>query len=212
MKSDYRNSPYCPVLSDVSSRKLELGDKIHADHPKLKITYNRVKDKGDKYKIPFVSIFNYKCCYCGNSVDNINMDLFEIDHYICESSFSSKEEAGKISNLVCSCYDCNRAKKNLIIPPDYADKLHPELEDISKIFLRDDRYYIIVAEEYKDDSFIQEFYKTLKFEYQSRRIDYLLLSLRGLCKKNENTPYYDKLNSLLVKLQQKRNLTGCKII
>ncbi len=209
MASDYRNSIYCPVLEDVRLQKIALRDDIHQEHPRLRITYNQVKDKDGPYRKRFVHIFNCKCAYCGNSIKNISSDLFEIDHYIHESSFGCTADAGRMENLVLACYDCNRAKGSLLIEEEYRTLLHPELTDLKDIFIRDDQFYIRIAEEYQSDVFIQTFYRRLKFGYQTRRLDYLLLNLRGLCLQHQDTPLGKTLYQLLNKLQCKRNLIGC---
>jgi 5-methylcytosine-specific restriction endonuclease McrA len=209
MKSDYRNTPYCSKLDALAEKKKQLNEQIYADHPRVKIIYNQVKDKNGIYKSKFIEIYNYKCSYCGNSIFNISSNLFEVDHYICESSFASKEDAGKIENLVLACYDCNRSKSGFLIDEEYLHILNPDLDNITDVFCRDDMYYIKISEQYKDDKFIKSFYDQLKFGYQSRRLDYLLMNIRGLCKKLEGSSQAEKLNTIINKLQYKRNLTNC---
>lgn len=210
MKNDYRNTKYCASLEKVDEKKKVLDKKIRKEHPRAKIIYNQVKDKDGDYKKSFMEIYNFKCGYCGNSLQNISTNLFEVDHYICESSFDSKEEAGKIENLVLACYDCNRPKRDLLIEDLYRDVLNPDGETIRSVFQRDDLFYIKITEEFKNDLFIKEFYSQLKLGYQTRRLDFLLMSLRGLCAKLAGTPKADKLNEILVKLQEKRNVATCK--
>lgn len=210
MKSDYRNTKYCPLLTEISLKKNALKTKIYKDHSQVKIIYNKLKNE---YKLQFMQIYNHKCSYCGNSIDNIDTILFEVDHYICESSFASKAEAGKIENLVLACYDCNRSKSNFLINDKYIDILNPDFEEIKEVFVRDDLYYIRISDKYKNDQFIKDFYGQMKLGYQTRRLDYLLLNMRGLCEKlaiNDN-PESEKLNVALNKLQKKRNLTSCKL-
>lgn len=210
MENDYRNTMYCPKLEDIDKKKEKLNEEITKEHPRVKIIYNQIKDNDNEYKVRFVKIYNYKCSYCGNSIDHISWSLFEVDHYICESSFNSKEVAGKIENLVLACYDCNRAKSNFLIEDKYTDILNPDLEKIKDVFFRDEMYYIRISEEYKTDNYIKSFYDKIKLEYQSRRLDFLLINILGLCEKIEGKPQAEKLNTILRKLQQKRNLTSCK--
>ncbi|TXK83554.1 HNH endonuclease [Paenibacillus sp. N3.4] len=210
MGNDYRNTTYCSILQELNLKKKTLNDEICKNHTRLKIVYNKVKDTDNSYKGKFMAIYNYKCSYCGNSIDNLSSTLFEVDHYICESSFESNEKAGRMENLVLACYDCNRAKSSFLIKEEYNNLLNPDLEYIKNVLCRDDLYYIQISEDYKDDEFIKQFYDKMKLEYQSRRLDFLLMNINGLCKKNDGKPQVEKLNIVLRKLQHKRNLTSCK--
>lgn len=206
MNRDYRNTAYCKQLENVIEKKEKLEKMIKENHPRVKIIYNQVKSNEKKYKKIFMDIYNYKCSYCGNSIDNISSSLFEVDHYICETSFTSKEEAGEISNLVLSCYDCNRSKRELLIQDSYKEVLNTDNGNIAKVFERDDDYYIKISNNYKNDEFVKSFYEKLKLSYESRRLDYLLMNIKGLCKKNSNREEIDKLYKVIDKLQQKRNI------
>ncbi|MGG7162965.1 HNH endonuclease [Clostridium ihumii] len=212
MKNDYRNTIYCSELKGIDKKKELLNEKIKAEHPRIRIIYNQIKKNGSQYKKDFMKVYNYKCSYCGNSIDNLNFNLFEIDHYICESSFESNEVAGRIENLVLACYDCNRSKSKFLINDKYKEILNPDSEGIKQVFLRDDKYYIRISEKYKDDEFIKSFYNKLKLGYQSRRLDFLLMNIHGLCEKNEGKKEIEKLKSILIRLEKKRNLTSCKEI
>ncbi|MGE6666941.1 HNH endonuclease [Paenibacillus xylanexedens] len=211
MLSDYRNTLYCSELQDVYSKKNDLEMRIRKSTPSTKVIYNRVKEGSSVYKEAFMGIYNYKCGYCGNSIKNISKTMFEVDHYICESSFKSKEVAGEMVNLILACYDCNRSKSNFFITNQYKATLNPDSEKIKDVFIRDDFYYIKISDNYKDDDFISSFYDKLKLSYQSRRLDYLLLNLHGLCERVEETQS-NQLSSILRKLQQKRNLASLKLI
>ncbi|KAF5052922.1 MAG: HNH endonuclease [Sedimentibacter saalensis] len=206
MVDDYRNTEYCPILTEISSKKSALKKKICEEHPRIRILYNQVKNKDSCYKSQFMQIYNHKCSYCGNSIENIGTVLFEVDHYICESSFVSKEEAGKIENLVLACYDCNRSKSDYLIKDEYIETLNPDFEKIKDVFCRDELYYINISDEYKEDQFIIDFHNKLKLGYQTRRLDYLLMNIRGLCEKLDGNPKVEKLNVALRKLQKKRNV------
>ncbi len=210
MENNYRNTTYCLNLSDIEKKKTELNEEILKEHPRTKIIYKKIKDNSGPYKTKFMKIYNYKCSYCGASVHNIGLNLFEIDHYICESSFASEIAAGKIENLVLSCYDCNRSKSNFIIEEEYKDILNPDLQKINEVFYRDEYYYTRISEKYKTDAFINLFYKQLKLEYQTRRLDFLLMNIRGLCKNIEEKPKVEKLYTILEKLQEKRNIINFK--
>jgi 5-methylcytosine-specific restriction endonuclease McrA len=208
MKSDFRNTKYCIPLENVHKKKDALKEKICKEHPRARIIYKQVRDRSKSYKKEFMKIYNDKCGYCGNSISNISELLLEVDHYICESFFASEEDAGKMSNLVLACYDCNRSKGKLLIEGRYVGKLNPDNEEIQNVFCRDTMYYIRVAEKYKEDGFITHFYEELKLGYQTKRLDYLLMNMRGLCKKVKGKPQAEKLYEMLIKLQEKRNRTG----
>ncbi len=212
MENNYRNTIYCLKLDNIDKKKKVLNAEIVKKHPKVRIIYNKIKENDGEYKSKFMNIYNYKCSYCGTSVKNIGLNLLEVDHYICESIFKSKEIAGKIENLVLACYDCNRSKRNFVIENKYRDVLNPDLENINDVFFRDDLFYICISDKYKNDAFIKAFYKKLKLDYQTRRLDFLLMNLRGLCDKMQGKPQAEKLYTIIEKLQQKRNITSCKKI
>jgi hypothetical protein len=50
-------------------------------------------------------LYNFTCVYCGSMPPNITL---EVDHIIPVSKGGSDD----ISNLACSCFDCNRGKSN----------------------------------------------------------------------------------------------------
>ncbi|CQR52559.1 HNH endonuclease [Paenibacillus riograndensis] len=204
--NDYRNTRYCSSLENVKNKKGTLEDAIYKNHTKQKIIYNKVKDTAYEYRKNFMEIYNYKCCYCGNSIVNLGATLLEIDHYICESSFDSKEVAGRIGNLVLACYDCNRSKSGFVIKEEYKEILDPDMDNIKSVFTRDDDYYIKIAEQYEADEFIKGFHNQLRLSYQSRRLDFLLVNLNGLCQKLDGKPQAERLNVILRKLKEKRNL------
>ena len=209
MDKDYRNTEYCLPLIEINSKKKILNDTICREHPRARIMYNQVRDSLE-YKKRFLKIYNCKCSYCGNSIVNLPMTDFEIDHLICESSFKTKAEAGEIENLVLSCYDCNRAKGDFFIEENYYMLLNPDFEGIKSVFSRDELYYIKVSEDYYSDSFICSFYEKLKLGYETRRLDFLLLKLNGLCNETKGSDTGIKLNEVLIKLTQKRNLISLK--
>ena len=104
-------------------------------YPEISNFYIHIRSNEGPYKRKFIKLYNDKCVYCGNSLDNINIALFEIDHYINEASFSSdnKNEANVIENLVPSCQKCNRGKNGLTITGEYIHILHPEESELLKV-------------------------------------------------------------------------------
>lgn len=203
--NDYRNTEYCPTLENVIDKKSSLDEKIRKEHPRIKILYNKINERNSKYNAKFREIYNCKCVYCGTSIDILPATLFEVDHFVAESLYDSKEEAGKIENLVLSCYKCNRNKKDFSIENRYIDVLNIDSGNITKVFYRDKQYYIKVREVYENDEIIKEFYKKLQFNHQVRRLDYLLMNMVGLHKKIEGTKQGEKLAECILMLQKKRN-------
>ena len=98
MCEDYRLTRYCDNYHNISERKQNLEDSIRKDYPLTRIFYNKIKNRRLDYISEFMQIYNSRCAYCG--VSNLvltNVHLFEVDHFICESSFSgssAKEDAG----------------------------------------------------------------------------------------------------------------------
>ena len=74
--------------------------------------YNKISDRSTEFNSRFSEIYKCKCAYCGVDMKVLPSTLFEVDHYIAESTFTDKEKAGKVENLVLACYQCNRSKKD----------------------------------------------------------------------------------------------------
>ena len=209
---DYRNAIHCPPLNEVAKQKGELGQKIRDAHPRRKIIYNSINNKQSEYFKEFAKIYNFKCAYCGASVKFTDVRLFEIDHYICESAFPNdtkgRAEAGKIENLIFSCYSCNRGKGKLHIKGDYAFLLNPDENSIANAFFRTPDYYIHVQEEHTSDEFVKLFYKELTLGSEFRRLDFLLLEMDQLITqlRTSNKDLANKLELCLGRLMQKKNV------
>lgn len=208
MSSDYRNTEYCPDLSKIKSKKESLVKKIKQDHPRAVDMHNFVSDNDAAYKEQFMAAYNNKCAYCGVSIDIIPIQMFEIDHFIYQKSFTTKKEAGYIDNLVLSCYTCNRGKSSHLIPTNAINDLHPDGEGITKVFVRDNDFYIRISTDKEDDASVQDFYSKLKLWSELHRIDYMLMSMIGLQKVlTENDEASAKLGQAITTLQSKRNRT-----
>lgn len=203
--NDYRNTEYCPKLENVTSKKKTLEDKIKEKHPRQKIIYNKVHVKDTEFNEEFCRIYNRKCAYCGVSMNVIPNKLFEVDHFIAESSFSSEIEAGKLSNLVLACYQCNRNKGEFLIEGEYIEKLNTDDGKIATVFYRDENYYIRISKDYVGDKTINDFYNKLQLVHQTRRLDYLLDSMYGLYEKIKGTKQGAKLAEGILLVQRKRN-------
>lgn len=209
--TDYRNTKQCLSLVEVATKKNALKLKIQGAHKRTKIIYNRINDRGSVFFKEFACIYNFKCAYCGTSINITDGRLFEIDHYICESAFSNdtagRIEAGKIENLIFSCYSCNRGKRNLHIKDNHLPLLNPDDNSISNVFLRNSDYYIKIQEKYLEDKFIQLFYAKLMLGSEFRRLDFLLLEMDKLIiqLQTSNKDLAGKLEQCKGKLIQKRN-------
>ena len=210
---DYRNASGCPALADVKQKKDELEKRIFQEHPHQKITYNAIRNKNGSYFTDFANIYNKKCAYCGARLGHTDIQLFEVDHFICESSYSNdtsgRAEAGRASNLVFSCFSCNRGKGDLPIGARYQGLLNPDDGSIATVFIRDENYYIRIENTYSHDVFIQTFYKELMLESELRRLDYLLLEISDLisAKRTKNPELAVKLEQCMGILLQRKNAT-----
>ena len=143
MNDDYRNAASCPTLSNVKALKASLEATIKKEHPRLKIIYNIIRPD---YIKQLDQIYNHKCAYCGISTYIVDIRDFEIDHYVCESTFADDLDgriaAGQLSNLVWSCKSCNRNKLAFHIKEDHQQCLDPDNNAIADVFFRDNEYYI----------------------------------------------------------------------
>ncbi len=210
---DYRNTEYCPILANVAFKKSVLEDKIRREHRKARIMYNCIHNKEDAYFKPFSEIYNRKCAYCGVLIGIIDIHMFEVDHFVCEGSFpdniDGRSEAGKVSNLVLSCYSCNRGKGKLVISGKYKKALNPDDNSIAKVFFRDDDYYIKIQPDYIGDPIITDFYERLLLGSEFRRLDYLLLEIKNFIsvQRLRNPVVADSLEQCFSRLIVKRNET-----
>lgn len=211
MVDDYRNTKYCPELTDLNNKKKAVKKAILSEHPWAKDMHTYISKNDEPFKQQFVEAYNGKCAYCGVSTEIIPWKMFEIDHFIPKDSDrfgKSKAKAGYIENLVLSCYDCNRAKSNLECPNSDLHKINPDSSDILNSFIRDDEYYIRISDAMRDDETVNQFYERLELGNQLHRIDYLLMNMRGLCKRiTDKHSAYGKLMSAIDLLQHKRNIT-----
>lgn len=98
---DYRRTKYCPELVDIQDKKKKLERKIKDAHPRAQDMHTYISDNSDVFKSMFIQVYNGKCAYCGVSVDLLQKNIFEIDHFLYEKSsrFTSKKEAGYMGNL-----------------------------------------------------------------------------------------------------------------
>lgn len=216
---DYRTPSGQLAYQDIKQKKTDLAKCIHKEHPRQKNEYNAVSDKSSRYYDDFCKIYNFRCAYCGVKVGIMDSQMFEIDHFQCESSYSKTTEgrsiAGKVDNLVFSCLNCNRGKKDFIIENRYVDLLNPDNNAITKVFYRSKDYHIEIRDKYKDDTVIRRFYFQLNLGSELKRLDFLLLSIDELIEQ-ERQPWCDKiihqkLESCFYILSKKRNTLSFKL-
>lgn len=206
-KTDYRNTIYNQYNNDILKQKEELNQKIKIKHPRLKNIYNKVKDRNSEFNKTFQEIYNRKCVYCGVNQDIMSSGLFEVDHFICESSFEGNlVEAGVLSNLVLSCKKCNRAKGDLRWEEQYSSVFEVDSRNIVNVFCRASDYSIKIQPQYHSDDIVNKFYKKLKLDEEVRRLDYLLMTMNDFYDKYESD---DRLTGLLrsIRLLQKARNT-----
>ena len=209
MVDDYRNTIYCPKYSDISGKKKMLVEKIRLCHPHARDMHAIIHPNDSIYKDDFMKIYNHKCSYCGVSVEVITRTNFEIDHFIYQKSerFATKADAGDIENLVLACHDCNRDKSSFEFPDDKYNDFYPDGDEIRRTFIRDDDYYIKIADEKNGDAIINEFYEKLRLGSEIHRIDYLLMNMMELQEEIQDKPEAcSQLGQAIKKLHTKRNV------
>lgn len=212
---DYRNTEYCPAFDKIEEQKQVLEKEIKSESSRIKIVYNKVKNRDSVYHKKFAQIYNSKCAYCGALWGLLPVESFEVDHFLNEASFpdttEGRVEAGKMTNLVWSCISCNRGKRGITIRPPYDDLLDVDNGNIAMIFRRDRDCYIRICDTYQNDTFIQQFYESLHLGYESRRLDYLVLQMERMYRAEKDTKRKRKLGesiSILLKKRNRMTVTG----
>ena len=168
-----------------------------------------ISDNSQKFKLEFIKAYNGKCAYCGASIDLIKKTEFEIDHFLYEKApiFATKKDAGYIENLILSCHDCNHNKNSFWIEKEEMDTLNPDGEKIKNVFIRDDKYYIRINDEFKENTTIEGFYNKLCLGSELHRLDYLIMNIIGLQRSCEdNSDLYVGLGKILDTIREKRNI------
>lgn len=204
--ADYRVTNYCPQFENLKTKKTSVTDEVRRVYPRAIDMHTYIRNNDLPYKVLFIKAYNYKCAYCGTSLDIICKEMFEIDHFIYEKSFSTKAKAGYIENLVLACHTCNHRKSSLPIPTDRRTLLYPDDEGFRSVFVRDANYYIRINEEYAKDTTVKAFYEQLGLEDEIRRLDFLLMNMIGFQRKLTNNPVlYTKFGQAIDQLRRKRN-------
>lgn len=206
---DYRRTKYCPKLVMIQDKKKAVEQSIRESHPKAEDMHTYISNNSEKFKLQFIHAYNDKCAYCGVSIELLRKNSFEIDHfqYREASKFATKKEAGYIENLILACHDCNNNKGSLWIDEDQFDRLYPDGEGIKSTFVRDEQYYIRVNDLYESNPHVIEFYEKLQLGSELHRLDYLLMSIKGMQKKyQENKELYYHLGHIFDVIWKKRNI------
>lgn len=197
------------MLKSVKDGKKNVEKCVKKDHPRVVDMHAYISVNDSSYKKAFMAVYNYKCAYCGVSIDLIRKDAFEIDHYLYEKSkrFASKKQAGYMDNLVLACHDCNHKKSAFDISDENYDRLYPDGKGIKDAFYRDDLYYIRISESVSDNQQVIDFYNQLQMGDEIHRLDYLLMNLIGLQRKQErNVEIYVEIGKIVDALRKKRNI------
>ena len=106
-----------------------------------------------------------------------------------------------------ACHNCNHDKSSFEFPDEKYNDLYPDEEAIKKTFIRDDDYYIKVADEKETDIIVKAFYEKLHLGSEIHRIDYLLMSMMGLQENIKDNPEAcSQLGQAIKKLHTKRNI------
>lgn len=183
MSKDYRNTKYCEPLSQLADKKQKVVNDIVKEHRRARDMHKYISTNNSKHKTEFMKAYNWKCSYCGVSIEIIPRHMFEIDHFIylkAQCFGGSKAAAGYIENLVLSCHNCNHSKNSLELPENMHKYLHPDSPKITETFIRDENYYIKISDKMKDNPTVIEFYEQLNLGNELHRIDYLLMNMKWL--------------------------------
>lgn len=207
LNSDYRNTSYSSFDINIIEKKENYLSLLLEKKGEVASVYNVIKNRNDELNNLFKDIYTRKCAYCGVSVRVLDNSRFEIDHVIPKSILKktktyTEEYINGIFNLVNSCQMCNRGKSSYYITEDYIEKLHPDSNNLSRIFYRDKDYSIKIIEEHESDLKIKAFYHKLKLSNEIRRINHLLMEMHEFCDIHKDLPI--EIYELLIKIDQKR--------
>jgi putative CRISPR-associated protein, csn1 family len=189
------------IIANKSSLAMIIDSRVQKQEKKG-IHYPKIQPKKSTYYDEFQKIYSKKCAYCGISSDINPAPQFEIDHFIDKLQINSPNgtSVDNIENLIFSCRNCNQAKKGFSINNIF-DFVHPDKETIKNVFLRDELYKIVIADNYRGDKDIEAFYKKMNFGHAYRKLDYLLLTLYLIKNQEENK----KIEKIYYRLLELRN-------
>lgn len=131
----------------------------------------------------------------------------KLDAMVMRELICYKKDAGYMGNLILSCHDCNHNKNSFWIEKEEMDTLNPDGEKIKNVFIRDDKYYIRINDEFKENTTIEGFYNKLCLGSELHRLDYLIMNIIGLQRYCEdNSDLYVGLGKILDIIREKRNI------
>lgn len=197
MKTDYRCADSTNLLDGIDKRKEVFLCSIQSNHPRVTNHYSFLTSKVENKRMFAEHIYLYKCAYCGVSIEIISSSSFEIDHIYPRAKYSNEPNNNNLVNLALACKECNRGKREFDITN--VPFLHPDKDQITKVFIRDDNFYIRIAPEYQGNIQVKKFYDDLKFGSQVKRIDYLLMKANVLLKAYPNYVFLERLINEIMK-------------
>lgn len=209
MINDYRNTKYCPILDNINSKKQKLMNAVKVEHPYATDMHTYISRNDEKFKVQFMEIYNFKCAYCGVSIDLVPKGLFEVDHFLYRKSprFRSKKYAGYIDNLILACHECNHRKSSLDISDIDFESLYPDGDKVRNTFYRDEKYYIKMSNIAEKNYNIKTFYEKLQLGGEVHRLDYLLMNMIGFQREHEDDcEIYKSIGKIIDVLSKKRNM------
>lgn len=208
MSDDYRFTKYSVSSHcDIKRKKQLLEADIRKVHPKVKDFY-RFISRNFEYKKSLAEIYSNRCAYCGLHILIGQLSSYQIDHIVSSDVLkkSKKQPNHHVENLALACQTCNRYKNNINLLDSEISSLHPDKEEITKIFTRDKNFYIRIVKG-KSNVLIKKFYDELFLGGQLKRIDFLLLNLHDL---SEKYPEILVLNAAFTKLLMRRSFMSSK--
>jgi hypothetical protein len=206
---DYRNTSYKYSDFTLGDKKENFMKGFRKVHIRAWNIYSNIKSRQSGFNRAFKAIYHDKCVYCGINTHVIELSRFEIDHFIPQAVLEkglgySTEDINGIYNLVNSCNMCNRKKSSFITDRDNFQLLHPDKEDLIKIFDRLDDFSIVINNDYINNNEVVKFYETLNLDNQIRRLDFLIMEMKDFCEQYPMESIVPQINALILKIESKR--------
>lgn len=58
MADDYRNSKYCPKLTDLTKKKNDVKDSVSSKHPRAQDMHTYISNNNEPFKQQFIEAYN----------------------------------------------------------------------------------------------------------------------------------------------------------